>query len=88
VSAEYEGKQDYGTDGKAKGLKVLPRPVPEGPRMIRALNLTGDPTGFFDVSLDDGMYRQGLEHFQMLQIEAQSAAEVERWRAIDAAWYD
>lgn len=88
MSAEYEGKQDYGTDGKAKGVKVLPRPLPEGRRQIRALNTTGDPTGFFDVTLDDGMYHQGLEHFEMLQIEARSVAMVERWKAIDAAWYD
>lgn len=88
MSAEYEGKQDYGTDGKAKTVKVLPRPLPEGPRTMRVEMLTGDPSGFIDVSYDDGMFRQGLEHFQMHAIEQGQIAMVERWRAIDAAWFD
>lgn len=81
MSAEYNGKLD-----EDKTVPVLPRPLVDGNKRIRALNLTGSPTG--SMPTDDQQWWRGLAWQEGVRLATEFEARLERLEAYDAAWYD
>ena len=79
MAGEYSGRMDAD-----KTIPVLPRPLKKSAHVIRALNLTGDPSGASPT--DDHMFWQGLDKFKYLALEQADRARYDRDVAIDALW--
>jgi hypothetical protein len=81
MSAEYSGKMDAD-----KTVPVLPRPLTKLQHQIRALDLTGDPTG--ELPTDDGQFWTGTTREEGLRLEALELARRSFEAAVDSQWYD